>query len=215
MTDTRNDGDWTDMLAGFQVSKSWEYRKRLLVCSMVALFGFMGWYFHREFSRPAEGTVQVLTSEADPSDPVSPPVSVRHQKEYFTIVLPDTYQDKRRETNLVKGATLREQAYFSDPTGSLRKVAVTIDERAHITPQDLTSYGYRKSHPEIYREQILQWRGQDILVFEKNESIYEVLAYIPKENRFIASVALISASETPEELIKDFSDILISFEWTH
>ena len=174
----------------------------------------LGWYFVQHTSKPVEGTIKIGFSNREMQSVEVPPALILHQKQYFTLMLPDSYQDKERKASIGEGVTLREQAYFSDSRGSLRKVAVTIDERAHITPQDLTSYEYRKSHPEIYREQILQWHGQDIPVFEKNESIYEVLAYIPKENRFIASVALISASETPEELIKDFSDILMSFEWT-
>ena len=213
MTDTRNDRDRTEMPAGSLVLKSREYGKKLLVCFMVVSLGFAGWYFHREFSQPAEGTVRVLTPEAYLSDPGSPPVSVRHQKEYFAIVLPDTYQDKERETNLVKGTTLRGQAFFSDPTGSLRKVAVTIDERPGLAPRDLSSYAYRHAHPEIYRERKLTYQGQDIDKKEKWDTVYEIVAYLPRDNRFVASIALVSAFETPDELIGDFSAIVDSFEW--
>ena len=172
-----------------------------------------GWYFVQRVSKPVEGTIKTGLSHVETQSVEVLPALILHQKQYFTLMLPESYQDKERETDIGEGATLREQAYFSESTGSLRKVAVTIDEQGHITPQDLTSYVYRNSHPEIYREKVLRWRGQDITVFEKNESVYEILAYIPKENHFIASVALISAFETPEELIKDFSEILMLFEW--
>ncbi len=192
--------------------KSWLKILLFFLCVSLAV---SGWYFVQHASKPVEGTIKIGFSNTETQGVEAPPALILRQKQHFTLMLPESYQNKERETSIGEGVTLREQAYFSDSAGSLRKVAVTIDERAHITPQDLTSYIYRKSHPETYREKILEWRGQNITAFEKNESVYEILAYIPKENHFIASVALISASETPEELIKDFSDILMLFEWTH
>lgn len=170
-------------------------------------------YFYREFSRSAEGTIRIIPQKYNTSDPDAPTVLTTHIKQYFSLTLPEAYEEKYRETQMATGTTLREQAYFSDPTGNLRKVAVTIDEKSGITPEDLTSYTYRKLHPEIYQEKKLLWKNQEIVTFEKNDSVYEIVAYIPEGNHLMASVAIVSAYEVSGKLIGDFSEILALFEW--
>lgn len=205
--------DMPDASTAVQVPKRRKIRNGLLVCLVVVSIGFGGWYLYREFLRPAEGTIRVLAPKTDRSNLEAPPQLTRYEKKYFSVTLSETYQDQKRDTLSVNGTTLREQAYFSDSTGSLRKVAVTIDEQPGLMPEDLSSYAYRHTHPEIYREKKLTYRGQDIVIFEKWDSVYEIIAYFPRDNRFVASIALVSASETPDRLIGDFSEILNLFEW--
>lgn len=205
--------DMPDVSTAAQVLRQRKIWKRLLLCLVVVLIGFAGWYFYQEFSKPAEGTIRVLAPKTDLSNLETPPQLTWYQKKYFSVALPETYQDQKRDTFLVNGTTLREQAYFSDLTGSLRKVAVTIDEQPGLVPGSLSSYAYRHAHPEIYREKKLTYHGQDIVIFEKWDTVYEIIAYLPRDNRFVASIALVSASETPERLIGDFSEILNLFEW--
>ncbi len=194
-----------------QQRKLW---KKALILLVLHLIGFGLWYLYLELSRPAEGSIRVIAPKVDLANPDLPPALQTHEKNYFKITLPETYEDKARETNAASGTTLREQAYFSDPTGNLRKVAVTIDEAPGISPSQLTSYTLRKSHPETYREKTMTWHDQEIIAFEKIDSVYEIVAYLPYEQRFVASVAIVSAYETPEKLIGDFSEMLSLFEWT-
>lgn len=213
MIDIRNENQ-TDMppIAPGESKRrvSW---KGIFVFVIIILLGAVGWYLYQEFSQPAEGTVRVVAPKADLANPDLPPALVTHEKRYFKLTLLENYEDKARETNIVPGATLREQAYFSDPTGNLRKIAVTIDEKPGITPEDLTSYTYRKSHPETYQEKKLSLNNQKVVIFEKNDPVYEIVAYIPEDRHLMASIAIISAYETPEKLIGDFSETLSLFEW--
>lgn len=192
-----------------------KFGKKFLVGLVLIAIGIGGWYLYLELSRPAEGSIRVIAPKVDLANPDLPPALQTHEKNYFKITLPETYEDKARETSAAPGTTLREQAYFTDPTGNLRKVAVTIDEAPGISPLQLTSYTLRKSHPETYREKTMTWHDQEIIAFEKIDSVYEIVAYLPYEQRFVASVAIVSAYETPEKLIGDFSEMLSLFEWTH
>ena len=187
--------------------------KKALILLVLHLLGFGLWYLYQELAQPAEGSVRVIAPKADLANPDLPPVLTEHVKGYFKITLPESYEDKARETQAAPGTTLREQAYWSDATGNLRKVAVTIDEAPGISPSQLTSYTLRKTHPEAYRETRIRWHDQEVVAFEKLDAVYEIVAYLPYENRFVASVTIVSAYETPEKLIGDFSEILALFAW--
>jgi hypothetical protein len=213
MTDTLSE-DEMNTPAVSDTPKQWKLGKKILILIVLHLIGFGLWYLYQEFSQPAEGTVRVVSPKADLANPDLPPALVTHEKQYFKLTLSEKYEDKARETNAAPGTTLREQAYWSDPTGTLRKVAVTIDEAPGIIPSQLTSYTLRKTHPESYRETHIRWHDQEVVAFEKIDSVYEIVAYLPHEDRFMASVAIVSAYETPEQLIGDFSETLSLFEWT-
>lgn len=187
--------------------------KRWFVWAVSLLLGVVGWFVFRALNQPAEGTIHTLAPKYDPSKPEAPPTLKQYTKQYFALTLSDTYEERARTAMLAEGTTLREQAYFTQPGGNLRKIAVTIDEQEGISPEKLTSYTYRKSHPELYREMKLSWHGIEVIAFEKLDSVYEVLAYLPQKNHLVASVALVSAYEPPEKLIGDFSETLALFEW--
>lgn len=212
MTDDALTENETDTVVS-EVPKQRKLGKKIFIFCIMVLFGLAGWYLYQEFSQPAEGTVRVVAPKADLANPDLPPALVTHEKRYFKLTLPENYEDKARETDAAPGTTLREQAYWSDSTGNLRKVAVTIDEAPGITLSQLTSYTLRKAHPESYRETHIRWHDQDIVAFEKLDSVYEIVAYLPHKDRFMASVAIVSAYETPEQLIGDFSETLSLFEW--
>ena len=171
------------------------------------------WYCVQGASQPVEGIITIAQSAYDSAQSDKLLRTERFEKHFFSLTLVETYEKRERNTVIAHGATLREQAYFVDTAESSRKIAVTIDEKPHIQLTDLTSYIYRKAHPDIYHEHKRMWHDQEITTFEKNDSVYEIVAYLPNNHQFVASVALVSTAETPEQLITDFSEILALFEW--
>lgn len=194
---------------GEQSKKGW---KKVIVLFLLSGLIAVAWYFWTLSSGPAQGIITQGKEKYDVENPDLPPAIKEFKGAYFSLFLPESYEEKRHETPERDGNIL-EQAFFSQGGGAGRKTAITIEKRPQGGLEEITSYHLRELHPKEYAKDSFRWGENGIPIFKKNEVVYEVTGYLEAHD-FVASISVSSAVEPPEEIIGDFSDIVKSFRWS-
>lgn len=181
---------------------------------LVTFLGIGGivWHIILLMSGPVTGGMEKTDIKYSLDEPnLSPPLN-HFYGAYFSIYLPGTYSEKRHVVSTDKANPTLEQVFFTQLVDPGRKAALTIEQGTDRKKEDLSSFVFRMQHPETYVKDSYEWNGKRMVLFLKNDPVYEILGYVEK-NGLVASLVVSSAIETPEKLMSDFTDILKSFTW--
>ena len=174
--------------------------------------GYGMWLSISSFSAPRSGVVREVETKYALNDPDTPPTLVEWNGDAVSFFLPDSYEEKRHEVFEHPSGTVLEQAFFSQLSDPGRKIALTIERIDDGRLEQTSSYLFRSGDPKRYTKQSYDRDGRCDILFFRNESVYEILGYLEKDD-LVAEFALSSAVETPEKLMPDFLELWKSIRW--
>lgn len=184
---------------------AWMIFAVIFLCGIIFLILF--------FRGPAVGTVS--KKEADISREEIP--VEQKVKEFrgtnFSLLLPESFEEKRDETPDRNSGSILEQAFFSEGDVGGRKLAVVIERRPSGGITELSAVAFRMLHPETYTHETISIEDRRVSLFTKDEVVYEVTGFFEKGS-FTASVSVTSAVARPEKIKDFFFETVKGFEFS-
>lgn len=175
---------------------------------LVVISGLAGglWYLWSFLQMPAVGIAEKTQVKYDLSNPEAPPAIRTFSGRYFSLTVPNSYQEKIHETP--DNGNVLERVFFSEEDVSSRKIAIVAEKRPENGLHELTAYVFRDTTTDQYEKRTIhQSDGTGVPIFLKKDPVYEITGFLEQGDAII-SISLSSAIRTTDSLMADFLDVL-------
>lgn len=170
----------------------------------IVIFGVLGWFFWWWFGHPATGII----SKEVPPDPVELTTEGKtktYSGKYFTFLYPASFNELSFSDSIKP--SLIERAYWSTSDFQSEKLALVYQDIGNFSLSEYPGYRMRTLDPKTYQSEKIEKNGISATLFTKNESVFEVAAFLGKKG---SAVSLVASS--PVALTGLREDILVALD---